>query len=57
MDQHFPKPTTPQPSQATIDLWLDNAGPSIKATDGCKVEEDGVCPHGFPSWLLELGMI
>ena len=21
-----------------------------KALDGCRVEEDGVCSHGYPSW-------
>ncbi len=28
-----------------------------KATDGCKVEPDGVCQHGHSSWLLCLGYI
>ena len=28
-----------------------------RATDGCKVEPDGVCPHGHVSWLLWLGYI
>jgi hypothetical protein len=27
------------------------------ATDGCKVEPDGICPHGCESWLLVLGII
>lgn len=27
-----------------------------EATDGCLVEPDGVCPHGFPSWLIEMGI-
>lgn len=27
------------------------------ATDGCQVEPDGVCEHGYPSWLLYLGYI
>lgn len=27
------------------------------ATDGCKVEPDGRCPHGHPSWLIKLGLI
>ena len=26
-------------------------------TDGCRVEPDGICPHGHKSWLLELGYI
>jgi hypothetical protein len=28
-----------------------------EALDGCCVEPDGVCPHGSPSWLIELGLI
>ena len=28
-----------------------------EATDGCVIEPDGVCEHGHPSWLLELGLI
>lgn len=27
------------------------------ATDGCRVEPDGVCVHGAESWLLKLGLI
>ena len=26
-----------------------------EALDGCLVEPDGTCPHGFPSWLVYLG--
>ncbi len=29
----------------------------VDATDGCRVEPDGVCPHGYPSWLIQLGLI
>lgn len=46
----------PQPSDATIERWLEQGG-LVKATDGCRVEMDGTCPHGCPSWLLELGLI
>ena len=28
-----------------------------KAIDGCKVEPDGCCQHGFPSWLMVVGVI
>ena len=28
-----------------------------EATDGCRVEPDGICEHGQPSWLLHLGSI
>ena len=27
------------------------------APDGCHVEPDGSCPHGYKSWLLYLGYI
>lgn len=35
----------------------DLVGEGIDALDGCIVEADGVCPHGFPSWLVYLGAI
>lgn len=28
-----------------------------KALDGCKVELDGTCPHGLPSWHLVMGWV
>ena len=47
--------TTKQPSIKTMEKWVFNG--IAKATDGCKVEPDGKCPHGKESWLLVLGMI
>jgi len=35
--------------------WLADGG--CEATDGCRVEPDGVCPHGKPSWLIVWGLI
>lgn len=49
------KPRTKQPSISTMEKWVSNG--IAKATDGCKVEPDGICPHGCNSWLLELGLI
>jgi len=49
------KATGKRPCLATMEKWLDNG--AAKATDGCRVEPDGVCPHGHQSWLLRLGMI
>lgn len=49
------KPTVKQPSLKTLEHWAD--GGISKATDGCKVEMDGTCPHGHKSWLLHLGLI
>jgi hypothetical protein len=43
------------PSLSTLEKWVENG--SAKAVDGCKVEPDGVCPHGLPSWLIVTGCI
>ena len=43
------------PSIKTIERWFMDG--YCKATDGCKVEPDGVCPHGKQSWMLVLGLI
>ena len=47
--------TGKRPSVATLEKWIDRG--VAKATDGCRVEPDGRCPHGAESWLLVLGMI
>ena len=44
-----------QPSRATLERWADNG--YCKATDGCRVEPDGICEHGCKSWLLVMGLI
>lgn len=41
------------PSLEQLMEWEMEGG--CEATDGCWVEPDGTCPHGFKSWLLELG--
>lgn len=46
---------TKRPSVATMEKWMDRG--VAKATDGCRVEPDGRCPHGCESWMLVLGMI
>ena len=43
------------PSPDTLGDWVYDG--VAEATDGCRVELDGVCPHGCPSWLLLLGYI
>ncbi len=43
------------PSQKTLEKWMFDG--VAKATDGCRVEPDGVCQHGCPSWLVKLGII
>jgi hypothetical protein len=50
-----PKKQKKVPSIKTMEKWMMNG--IAKATDGCKVEPDGICPHNCNSWLIELGMI
>lgn len=51
----WPIPTTDVPEEDQLTEWvLDGI---CEATDGCTVEPDGVCHHGYPSWLLELDLI
>ena len=50
-----PTPTVDAPTFEDVTEWMDEGG--CEATDGCWVEPDGVCQHGYPSWLLEWGMI
>lgn len=44
-----------EPSIKTLEKWSNDG--VAKATDGCRVEPDGTCPHGKESWLLKLGLI
>lgn len=44
-----------EPSLKTLEKWM--ADGVARATDGCRVEPDGQCQHGKPSWFLVLGMI
>jgi len=46
---------TPEPTLEMLVEWESQG--YCEATDGCIVEPDGHCPHGEPSWLLELGLI
>jgi len=43
------------PSDEQLSAWMFDG--VCEATDGCLVEPDGTCPHGAPSWLIQLGMI
>ena len=42
-----------RPSIATMERWVCEG--VARATDGCRVEPDGVCEHGAQSWLIVLG--
>lgn len=43
------------PSLRMLEKWMDNG--ICPTPDGCKVEPDGKCCHGYDSWLLILGFI
>lgn len=49
------KPTVKEPSLASLERQMNDG--VVKATDGCRVEPDGHCPHGHVSWLIYLGYI
>lgn len=51
----YPEPTTETPDMEELTYWMFDG--VCEATDGCRVEPDGTCPHGYPSWLLYLGVI
>jgi hypothetical protein len=51
----YPKPTSPMPSFE--ELEEQNHDCIVECTDGCFAEPDGECEHGYPSWLLQLGVI
>ncbi len=53
-DKKPSKPSKP-PSIKTMTKWMMSG--VAKATDGCKVEPDGTCEHGKPSWLLKFGLV
>jgi hypothetical protein len=54
--ESYPEPTMEEPDEETLAEWfLDSV---CAATDGCEpVEHDGFCEHGYPSWMLYLGLI
>ena len=51
----YPEPTVARPTDD--ELWGYVFDGVCVATDGCTIEPDGVCQHGYPSWLLYLGLI
>ena len=53
--EQWPTPTTDRPSDDQIERWVYDS--VVDATDGCRVEADGRCPHGHPSWLLAVGLV
>ena len=43
------------PDPDDLNDWISDCG--CEAIDGCWVEPDGECSHGYPSWFLALGII
>jgi len=44
-----------RPSLSDLSAWMEEGG--CEALDGCWVEPDGHCEHGYPSWLLHYSLI
>ena len=54
-ENNWPEPTESEPDFETLSYWtMDGV---CDATDGCRVEPDGTCPHGYPSWLMYLEIV
>jgi hypothetical protein len=43
------------PSMACMERWHSDGG--CNAVDGCWVEPDGECEHGYPSWLRAMCLL
>ncbi len=57
-EKRFPdaRPVNPPPAISEMESWLCDDG-ICESLDGCHVEPDGQCEHGFPSWLMYYGMV
>lgn len=51
----YKTPTVDEPDIDELEEMMSDG--SMQTTDGCYSDPDGMCEHGYPSWLLELGMI
>jgi hypothetical protein len=43
------------PSIEELEDWLMDG--NCESVDGCTVEPDGICEHGYMSWLVVMGLI
>ena len=43
------------PSRRRLEHWVFDS--VAETPDGCETEPDGSCEHGWPSWLIVLGLI
>lgn len=46
--------TEPRPSMDELEQMVFDG--IAEATDGCRIEPDGICEHGHASWLIALGI-
>jgi hypothetical protein len=44
-----------EPDVHTLNDWIQQGG--CEALDGCWIEPDGHCEHGYPSWLIYMDLI
>ena len=51
----YPDPIEREPHLEDFEAWTNDS--ICEATDGCTVEPDGECEHGYPSWLLYAGLV
>lgn len=49
--------TVAPPSLEQLMEWEMEGGCEAACPENCWVAPDGVCPHGFNGWLIELGYI
>ncbi len=40
-----------EPTEAEIFAEADDAVCTAACPEGCRIEPDGMCPHGRPSWV------
>lgn len=40
-----------------LEEWVFESVVPACCSEGCEVEPDGKCPHGFPSALIAVGLI
>ncbi len=48
-------PCCKPPGESRLEEWANDG--VCEALDGCRVEPDGTCQHGKPSWLMALGFV
>lgn len=48
---------TPPPTLEQLEEWASDSVCEARCVEICKVEHDGYCAHGQPSWFLYLGLI